>query len=112
MPLPLDRWDAFVLASLFALVGLTTGLDPVETAAGAAAVFVGVFLLGKGRPPFADVRVPPAPAVAAWSAVAGLAAAVAVLGLRWPFAMLSVAGGASAAVLWRRRRDARRRGLI
>jgi hypothetical protein len=101
-----------VLAAIFALATFAAGIDVEDVAAGALAVFVGVMLVAVGRPPFATVRVPTASSVAAWSAVATLSAAGAAVSVRWGFAMLSLAAAASAGVLWRRRRDAKERGLI
>ena len=100
-----------MLAVIFALVTLAAGIDVEDVAAGAAAVFVAVWLFSEGRPPFATVRVPPASSVVAWSAVAALSGALAVVSAGWGFAMLCLAAGASAVVLWRRRSDAKGRGL-
>ena len=112
MPSPLSRPDAPVLAVIFALVTLAADIEVEDVAAGAVAVFVGVWLVAEGRPPFTNVRVPTASSVVAWAAVAMLSAGGAVVSAGWGLAMLSLAAAASASVLWRRRSDAKERGLV
>ena len=112
VPDPLTKLDAVWVAIVFALAAIAVGIGPDQAVAGAAAVFVTGSLIASGRPPFANVRVPTASSVTAWFAAALMAGILAVVGAAWGFAMLSVAAAASAAALWRVRRDARRRGLV
>jgi hypothetical protein len=112
MPSPLTKADAAYLAFFFALAALAAGVGAEEVVAGATAVVVGIWLLTSGRPPFANQRIPPASAVVAWSLAAAMSGALALAGAAWGFAMLSAAAAASAGALWRRRRAAKRRGLV
>jgi hypothetical protein len=101
-----------MVAVPFAFAALVAGVRLEDVVAGSVAVFVGISLLALGRPPFADTRIPTVSSVVAWTLVAIVAAALAVLGVTFGFAMLALAASASAGVLGRRRSEAKRRGLV